>query len=173
MAQLRRALELAFRLAATPPVQAPAPRPVRTGAPRRVLLADDNRINQRVFSRILEGAGHAVVIAQSGDEALDVLEDRADELDIVSMDFNMPDTDGLEATKLYRMMATGGRRLPIVGLTADATGSDRQPLARCRHGRLPYQARGARAPPFDSGAACPRAAGARRRAGAAADRGAA
>lgn len=119
--ELRRALDLAFRLAATPQVQAPVPRPVRAASPRRVLLADDNRINQRVFSRILEGAGHAVVIAQSGDEALDVLEDRADELDIVLMDFNMPDTDGLEATKLYRMMAPGGRRLPIVGLTADAT----------------------------------------------------
>ena len=119
--QLHRALDLAFRLAATSPAQAAAPRPARAATPRRVLLADDNRINQRVFSRILEGAGHSVVVAQSGDEALDVLEDRADELDLVLMDFNMPDTDGLEATKLYRMMATGGRRLPIVGLTADAT----------------------------------------------------
>jgi two-component system sensor histidine kinase RpfC len=121
--ELRRALVVACRLAA-PAVslaQPAAPRPIQPSRPRRVLLADDNRINQRVFSRILEAAGHSVLLAESGDQALDLLEEKADQIDIVLMDFNMPDTDGLEATKLYRMMATGDRRLPIVGLTADAT----------------------------------------------------
>ncbi|MBB3771663.1 two-component system sensor histidine kinase RpfC [Angulomicrobium tetraedrale] len=119
--EMRHALSLAARLAApaTGPI-APV-RPARPSRARRVLLADDNRINQKVFSRILEAAGHAVLVAETGDQALDLLEDKADQIDIVLMDFNMPDTDGLEATKLYRMMATGGRRLPIVGLTADAT----------------------------------------------------
>ena len=121
--ELRRALTIACRLAA-PAASAAQPaiaRPVRPSRPRRVLLADDNRINQRVFSRILEEAGHSVLLAETGDQALDLLEERADQIDIVLMDFNMPDTDGLEATKLYRMMAIGDRRLPIVGLTADAT----------------------------------------------------
>jgi two-component system sensor histidine kinase RpfC len=122
-AELRGALTIACRLAAPALslAQPAAPSPVRPSRPRRILLADDNRINQRVFSRILEAAGHSVLLAETGDQALDLLEERADRLDIVLMDFNMPDTDGLEATKLYRMMATGDRRLPIVGLTADAT----------------------------------------------------
>ena len=126
--ELARALTIACRLAAPAPGQAaPSPdeaaprRLVRPGRARRVLLADDNRINQRVFSRILEGAGHSVLLAETGDQALDLLEEKAEQIDIVLMDFNMPDTDGLEATKLYRMMSTGDRRLPIVGLTADAT----------------------------------------------------
>lgn len=126
--ELARALTIACRLATPVPGQSvPSPEEVaprrlaRPGRPRRVLLADDNRINQRVFSRILEGAGHSVLLAETGDQALDLLEEKAEQLDIVLMDFNMPDTDGLEATKLYRMMATGDRRLPIVGLTADAT----------------------------------------------------
>ena len=119
--ELRRALTIACRLVA-PSLGPVAPlRAARPGRPRRVLLADDNRINQRVFSRILEGAGHSVVLAETGDQTLDLLEAKADQIDLVLMDFNMPDTDGLEATKLYRMMATGDRRLPIIGLTADAT----------------------------------------------------
>jgi len=122
-AELRHAMTLACRLVAPTPsaVQALPRAAIPIRRPRRVLLADDNRINQRVFSRILEAAGHSVRIAESGDQALDLLEERADQFDIVLMDFNMPDTDGLEATKLYRVTATGERRLPIVGLTADAT----------------------------------------------------
>ncbi|WP_169516654.1 sensor histidine kinase [Kaistia adipata] len=124
-AELRRVLTIACRLNTPTPTlaqrRAAAPRPIRPSRPRRVMLADDNRINQRVFSRILEAAGHSVLLAETGDQALDLLEEKADQIDIVLMDFNMPDTDGLEATKLYRVMATGSRRLPIVGLTADAT----------------------------------------------------
>ncbi|MCS0495867.1 ATP-binding protein [Ancylobacter sp. MQZ15Z-1] len=119
--ELKRAMMTACRLVA--PLASPAepPRALRPGEPRRLLLADDNRINQRVFRRILEGADHSVLIVESGEQALDVLTDKADDFDLVLMDFNMPDMDGLEATKLYRMMATGERRLPIVGLTADAS----------------------------------------------------
>lgn len=120
-AELRNALTIACRLAAPEPAEAAPERPAVPARRRRILLADDNRINQRVFSRILEGAGHSVLLAETGDAALDILADEADQLDLVLMDFNMPETDGLEATKLYRMMATGGPRLPIVGLTADAT----------------------------------------------------
>ncbi|GAB4072706.1 hypothetical protein GCM10028812_51460 [Ancylobacter sonchi] len=121
VAELRRALTVACRIAARSTGQVTeAPRSLAS-QPRHLLLADDNRINQKVFRRILEGAGHSVLVVESGEQALDVLAERADEIDLVLMDFNMPDTDGLEASKLYRMMATGADRLPIVGLTADAT----------------------------------------------------
>ena len=87
---------------------------------RRVLLVDDNRVNRRVLGRIMETAGHEVLVAENGEMALDVLEREADRLDLVLMDFNMPEMDGLEATKLFRVIALGSPRLPIVGLTADA-----------------------------------------------------
>jgi two-component system sensor histidine kinase RpfC len=87
---------------------------------RRVLLVDDNRVNRRVLGRIMETAGHEVLVAENGEVALDVLEREADRLDLVLMDFNMPEMDGLEATKLFRVIALGSPRLPIVGLTADA-----------------------------------------------------
>lgn len=119
--ELQRALTVACRIVARSTGQVTAPSRLHPSQPRHVLLADDNRINQRVFRRILEGAGHSVLIVETGDQVLDVLAEKADEIDLVLMDFNMPDTDGLEACKLYRMMATGADRLPIVGLTADAT----------------------------------------------------
>lgn len=87
---------------------------------KRVLLVDDNRVNRRVFARILEAAGHEVLMAENGNAALDILERESNRLDIVLMDFNMPEMDGIEATKLYRVMALGETRLPIIGLTADA-----------------------------------------------------
>ena len=88
---------------------------------RRVLLVDDNRTNQKVFSRILDSGGHQVMVADNGEKALDILEREANDLDIVLMDFNMPELDGLEVTKLFRAMSTGNARLPIIGLTADAS----------------------------------------------------
>ncbi|EKM98392.1 MULTISPECIES: ATP-binding protein [Acidocella] len=97
----------------------PAPLPVSL-IRRNVLLVDDNRVNQRVFTRILEAAGHNVTVADNGNLAVDILEREDERFDIVLMDFNMPGLDGLEATKLYRVMALGRDRLPIVGLTADA-----------------------------------------------------
>lgn len=119
--ELRRAMTLASRIAAASSSEAVPVSPAAPRRPRRLLLADDNRVNQRVFLRILEGAGHSVRVAETGEQALDLLTGGADAFDLVLMDFNMPDMDGLEASKLYRMMSTGDDRLPIVGLTADAT----------------------------------------------------
>ena len=104
----------AFSVAGSPPSTEPARR-------RRVLLVDDNRVNQRVFTRILESAGHEVLTAENGEKALDVLEHEASRLDVVLMDFNMPEMDGIETTKLFRLMSLGSARLPIIGLTADAS----------------------------------------------------
>ncbi len=85
-----------------------------------VLVADDNVVNQKVFARILERAGHRVRLVSDGEETLDALED-AVAFDLVLMDVNMPKLDGIEVTKMFRFMAPPGPRLPIVALTADAT----------------------------------------------------
>lgn len=87
----------------------------------RVLVADDSRVNQRVVAKILERAGHEARLADDGDAALDMLEQEADGFDLVLMDVNMPGLDGIEATKLFRVMALGQPHLPILALTADAT----------------------------------------------------
>lgn len=131
--ELRQALLIAQRLGGVQPVQpsdlaSGAVTPLRVpggSSRRRVLVVDDNRVNRRVFTRILEAAGHDVLVAENGDAALDVLEKEDRRLDLVLMDINMPELDGLEATKLYRVIALGTcrpgqARLPIIGLTADA-----------------------------------------------------
>ena len=89
--------------------------------PRHILDADDNAVNRRVLSKILETAGHIVTAVVDGEVALDTLEHSSKRFDLVLMDMNMPVMDGLEATKLYRFIALGQPHLPIVGLTADAT----------------------------------------------------
>jgi CheY-like chemotaxis protein len=91
----------------------------------RILLAEDNIVNQRVAVRILEKAGHMVVVARSGSEALQALESQ--EFDVVFMDVQMPDMDGLEATAIIRRMEEStGKHLPIVAMTAHAMTGDRE-----------------------------------------------
>jgi two-component system, sensor histidine kinase and response regulator len=97
---------------------------VDTGRPLRVLLAEDNPVNQLVASRVLETHGHAVVIAHTGREALAALE--RERFDVVLMDVQMPEMSGLEATEEIRRRERGsGRRTVIVGLTAHARNEDR------------------------------------------------
>jgi two-component system sensor histidine kinase RpfC len=86
---------------------------------RRILVVDDNRVNQMVISRILQAGGHHVTLADHGEEALERLDEI--EFDLVAMDLNMPVMDGIEATKLYRMASLDLPHLPIIALTADAT----------------------------------------------------
>jgi signal transduction histidine kinase/DNA-binding response OmpR family regulator len=85
----------------------------------RVLVAEDNRVNQQLVKRLLEKRGYGVVLASDGSEALAALEQH--EIDLVLMDVEMPGMDGLEATAAIRERekATGARR-PIVALTAHA-----------------------------------------------------
>jgi two-component system sensor histidine kinase RpfC len=87
--------------------------------PLSILVAEDNRTNQKVVAKILERAGHRAVIVDNGEAALDVL--NVHEFDLVLMDVNMPVMNGIEATKLYRFASLGRPRVPIVALTADAT----------------------------------------------------
>ena len=132
---LARALRIALALgprrspgAGTDVSPAALPAPSRPAHPLRVLVADDSQVNRRVFARILEHGGHTAVVAEDGEAALDILETEADRIDLVLMDVNMPRLDGLEATKLFRIMALGQPHLPILALTADATG---ETAARC------------------------------------------
>jgi two-component system, sensor histidine kinase and response regulator len=91
----------------------------------RVLLVEDNLVNQKVACGLLARHGHEVVVAENGRVALKVLE-RSD-FDVVLMDVQMPEMDGFEATAAIRRSEAGtGRRLPIVALTANALQGDRE-----------------------------------------------
>jgi signal transduction histidine kinase/CheY-like chemotaxis protein len=91
----------------------------------RILLAEDNLVNQRVAVRILERAGHSVVIANNGREALAAL--REQPFDLVLMDVQMPEVDGLETTALIREAEVGsGTHIPIIAMTASAMKGDQE-----------------------------------------------
>ncbi|HEX20572.1 MAG TPA: response regulator [Acidiferrobacteraceae bacterium] len=88
----------------------------------RVLVAEDNEINQQVIQMILSKGGHKVRIVSDGEEALDILE--KENFDIAIIDMHMPRMGGLDLIKLYRYMELNSlekKRLPILVLTADAT----------------------------------------------------
>ncbi|MDR6287091.1 two-component system sensor histidine kinase RpfC [Methylopila jiangsuensis] len=84
-----------------------------------ILVAEDNRTNQKVIRKVLERAGHDVRMVENGEFALDALTERR--FDLVLMDVNMPVLDGIECVKLYRFAAIGQPHVPILALTADAT----------------------------------------------------
>jgi len=88
----------------------------------RVLLAEDNKVNQRVAAKILESRGHSVLLADTGRQAVDLFQREA--VDVVLMDLQMPEMDGIEATRAIRRMEAGGHT-PIVALTAHAMSTDR------------------------------------------------
>ncbi len=91
----------------------------------RILLAEDNPVNQRVALYILHKAGHFVVAVENGKEALAALE--RDAFDLVLMDVQMPEMDGLAATQAIRQEETQtGRHLPIIAMTSHAMKADRQ-----------------------------------------------
>ncbi len=89
----------------------------------RILVAEDNAINQLVIGRILEKAGHEVVMVQDGDQALDMLE--RDNFEMLILDMNMPKVSGVDVAKSYRFMRPRSKTL-IILLTADATPEARQ-----------------------------------------------
>jgi PAS domain S-box-containing protein len=93
--------------------------------PLRLLLAEDNAVNQRLAVYLLTRRGHAVVVAGSGKEALAALE--REPFDAVLMDVQMPEMDGFEATAALRLreQATGAH-LPIIAMTAHAMKGDRE-----------------------------------------------
>jgi two-component system sensor histidine kinase/response regulator len=96
----------------------------------RILLVEDNRVNQLVARRLLEKRGHTVVVANNGREALAILEEDSFEgVGCVLMDVQMPEMDGLECTAIIRDREPVSRfHLPIIAMTADAMKGDE---ARC------------------------------------------
>ncbi|MGC8660143.1 MAG: response regulator, partial [Desulfomonilaceae bacterium] len=91
----------------------------------RVLLAEDNAINQTLATRILEKMGHAVTVAKNGIEVLDACE--RDRFDVILMDVQMPEMDGFEATRLIRQKERGtATHIPIIAMTAHAMAGDRE-----------------------------------------------
>ncbi|NLD48353.1 MAG: PAS domain S-box protein, partial [Clostridiaceae bacterium] len=91
----------------------------------KILVAEDDKVNQVVITKILENQGHIVSIAENGIEALDLLE--REEFQLVLMDIQMPEMDGLEATKRIRKKEEGTfRRIPIIAVTAHALQDDKE-----------------------------------------------
>ncbi len=119
-------VDLGLANAAHPPVHAtpaPAPAAVDTLAGARILLVEDNELNQMVACRLLQHRGCFVEIAGNGQVALDRLAGAG--YDLVLMDLQMPVMDGITATLAIRRQPAL-RDLPIVALTANATAPDRQ-----------------------------------------------
>jgi two-component system sensor histidine kinase/response regulator len=94
----------------------------------RILLAEDNKVNQLVAARLLGKRGHTVVIAANGREALAALDEPGSGgFDLILMDVQMPDMDGFEATGIIRARETSsGTHLPIVAMTAHAMKGDKE-----------------------------------------------
>ena len=107
--------------AAEAPV-APAPRAELELAGLRVLVAEDNPINQAVVQAVLGAIEAAVDVAADGEEALACLRER--DYDLVLMDIHMPRMDGIEALRRLRAGEAGRRDTPVIALTADAMAGD-------------------------------------------------
>jgi PAS domain S-box-containing protein len=135
-ADLRNSLRAALGQAAgAPPAAAPA-LPAEPQAsqdslsrPLRVLLAEDNAVNQKLAVRLLERRGHAVAVAVDGRQALAALDEEC--FDLVLMDLQMPEMNGFEATAAIRRREEAtDRRTPIIALTANAMAGDREQCLR-------------------------------------------
>lgn len=90
----------------------------------RVLLAEDNLVNQKVAAAILKKIGHEMVVANNGWEAIEILQ--KENFDVILMDVQMPEMDGLVAAMEIRKLPSEKSRIPIIALTANATMDDRQ-----------------------------------------------
>jgi signal transduction histidine kinase/CheY-like chemotaxis protein len=105
-------------------VQDPAQRPNAAPSPGRLLVVEDNQVNQKVVTAILRKRGFVIELANDGREALAKLETGGD-FDLVLMDVQMPGLDGLEATRLIREKERW-KSLPIVAMTAHAMSGDKE-----------------------------------------------
>ena len=105
---------------------APAPIPQKRKADFvDVLVAEDNEVNQIVFTQILQGTGLSFLVVNNGQEAVEAWERHTPRL--IMMDVSMPVMNGHQATKLIREKEQGqGHRVPVIGVTAHALESDRE-----------------------------------------------
>jgi hypothetical protein len=103
---------------------APAPAPGNQ-RPLRILVAEDNPVNQQVALAMLRKMGHQVTLAATGTAAVETWKREA--FDLVLMDIQMPEMDGFEATRKIRAMEQpGSAHTPIIAMTAHAMGGDRE-----------------------------------------------
>lgn len=93
-------------------------------APLHILVAEDNKINQKVIGAILGSLGHSVEFADDGLHAINLLS--SSQFDLALMDLRMPNMDGLAATRAIRARTDAIGQIPIIGLTASATQQDRE-----------------------------------------------
>jgi signal transduction histidine kinase/CheY-like chemotaxis protein/HPt (histidine-containing phosphotransfer) domain-containing protein len=133
--ELRQALISALNLAPPTTAQFPA-EPSATpskSSGKRILLCEDNLVNQRLAARLLEKQGHTVSLVNDGHEALALLETQV--FDLALMDVQMPEMNGFETTKHIRARESlngshpgsqTGKRLPIIAMTANAMNGDRE-----------------------------------------------
>ena len=114
-------VQLPLRIAPSPVEASPMPSPcqptLRVTASLKILLAEDNSINQKLIKTMLEKSGHAVTVVGNGRKAVEAVESA--DFDVVLMDMQMPEMDGEEATRLIRALSDPKRTLPIIALTAD------------------------------------------------------
>jgi PAS domain S-box-containing protein len=116
-----------LRLAGATPVKDPvSPKSVpKTAGPLRILLAEDNKVNQRLAIALLEKQGHTVVVAENGLQVIRLWQEQP--FDVILMDVQMPEVDGVEATRRIREIERGtGCHVPIIALTAYAMKGDRE-----------------------------------------------
>lgn len=116
------------------PKPAPTPAPAQSAAPEaprhaaqdglKVLLAEDQPVNQKLMCAVMERLGHRLTIANNGVEAVRAV--RAERFDLILMDIQMPELDGILTTKVIRSADEPWRDMPIIALTAHAMESHRQ-----------------------------------------------
>lgn len=126
--ELRFAMELVIRgsAGAAPVSLLTSASTALNGAPRqrRVLLAEDNAINQRLMLGLLSKWGYAVDVAENGNVAVACFENT--HYDVILMDMQMPEMGGLEATAEIRKLEQGNSRIPIIAMTANAMLGDKE-----------------------------------------------
>jgi two-component system sensor histidine kinase RpfC len=109
-------------LSALPSAVASSPQAARY----QLLVAEDNPTNRIVIRKMLERAGHACTLVENGEQALDQLQQQ--DFDAVILDMNMPEMNGLEATRAIRFTGSRARHLPVIMLSADVTA---ETIAEC------------------------------------------
>lgn len=91
-------------------------------APLNVLVADDNAVNRMVLSRLLEKDDHSVIAVTNGREAVDYI--CSHEVDVVLMDIQMPELDGISATREIRKLENGKSNTTVIAITANTSNEE-------------------------------------------------
>jgi CheY-like chemotaxis protein len=94
------------------------------GSQTRLLVAEDNEVNQVVITRMLEKQGYSIEVVPHGQRALEAL--ARDHYAAVLMDCHMPEMDGFDATREIRRNEPEGRHTPVIAMTASALSGDRE-----------------------------------------------